>query len=195
MITWVRFAATGITASIFKRVITIEEKWLPLIYRGETYDRLYVSNYGKVKNLKTNKLIKFGLNKRGYLCATISLGSRENKASVKMHRLVAEAFIPLIEGKNHVNHKDGNKINNRADNLEWCTFEENRLHAVVMKLYKGKAGELNPQSILSNEDVLYIRENCIRRDKEFGVRALARKFNIDHSVASDIINRKLWTHI
>jgi len=46
------------------------------------------------------------------------------------HRLVATAFVPKVEGKDHVNHKDGNKLNNCASNLEWVTRSENMLHAL-----------------------------------------------------------------
>ena len=139
--------------------------------------------------------MKFYINPNGYCDITISLGSRSNLVNAKIHRLVAEAFLPRVQGKKFVNHKDGNKLNNRADNLEWCTSSENAAHAVKMGLWVGMKGESNPQSILTNSDVLYIRKKCVKRDKEFGVRALARKFNVDHSVISDIINRKLWTHI
>ncbi|MEJ7316913.1 HNH endonuclease, partial [Staphylococcus epidermidis] len=46
-----------------------------------------------------------------------------------VHRLVAGAFIPKVEGKNYINHKDGNPRNNEVNNLEWCTIAENNLHA------------------------------------------------------------------
>jgi hypothetical protein len=46
-----------------------------------------------------------------------------------VHRLVAYAFLPIIEGKNFVNHIDGNRLNNYVSNLEWCTYEENQNHA------------------------------------------------------------------
>lgn len=75
---------------------------------------------------------------RGY--CQVDLG----KKTVKVHRLVALAFIPTIEGKTQVNHVDGNKQNNHVSNLEWCDNAENQTHAYATGLAKPMCGDDNP---------------------------------------------------
>lgn len=92
-------------------------------------------NHGKMKTmLVKEKIMKFSITKGYY---TVKL-CKDNKYSCKrVNRLVAETFIENKENKLEVNHKDGNKLNNRVDNLEWCTRSENELHAYKTGL-KGK---------------------------------------------------------
>jgi len=119
------------------------------------YKGLYkVSNYGRVKNIKLfkhyrisknntmtidyqsvhkhkqfrqNKILKYGIHELGYLYYYLSNNGTSEK--IYMHRLVAQHFIPNLDNKLEVNHKDGNKQNNYVSNLEWCTRFENNKHA------------------------------------------------------------------
>ena len=87
-----------------------------------------VSDTGLVRN-KANKILKFFKQNSGYLVATLS--NEELKSAKRtIHRLVAKAFIENPEGLPEVNHKDGNKLNNEASNLEWCSKRQNIRHAI-----------------------------------------------------------------
>lgn len=93
----------------------------------EGYEGLYqISNLGRVKRVATGKVLKGGKDKDGYLM--VKLYKNNIRSNKKIHRLVAEAFIPNPENKPQVNHADENKTNNSLDNLEWMTAKENINH-------------------------------------------------------------------
>lgn len=131
------------------------EVWKPIA----GYEGLYeVSNTGRVRKLRfinnrANKEKVFDIkpknNGTGYLKVFLYKGGKARQMLV--HRLVADAFLDKQDGKGFVNHKDGNKHNNNADNLEWCTRSENMKHAYMKGLAhaqaKGKYGKDNPKAI------------------------------------------------
>lgn len=172
-----------------------EEIWKTVVYNGEVYDRFEVSNTGQLRNTQTGHIYKLCISKTGYWQVCVSLGSRQNKKVFKIHKAVAEAFINNPDNKPHVNHKDGNKLNNNANNLEWMTNQENIIHARDNGMLHPLAGEQHRFSKLTEEDVRYIRTNYIPKDETYGCKALAKKFNVDHSTISEIYNRKSWKHV
>jgi hypothetical protein len=125
------------------------------------YEGLYqVSNEGQVKSLartivrsdgqnKTieEKVLKSGMSSKGYL--QINLCRNGKQKTVKIHRLVAETFIPNPKNKPEVNHKDGKKGNNLFSNLEWATPSENIRHAY----HTGLMGEARHKNKIRNQVV------------------------------------------
>lgn len=87
-----------------------------------------VSELGEVRNYTTKKVLKGTVKRHGY--REYCFYDSNKKKNYKLgHIIVAELFIPNPDNLPQVNHKDGNKLNNCADNLEWCTSQENNQHA------------------------------------------------------------------
>lgn len=115
------------------------EEWRDI----QGYEGLYqVSNLGRVKSLdktivmadgrnrhQKEKILKLQINKYGYY--VITLWNNKVSKQVKVHRLVAIAFIPNPENLPQVNHIDEDKLNNKTGNLEWCTALENNHHSNI----------------------------------------------------------------
>ena len=105
------------------------EVWKPI----KQDPRYIVSSKGRIARLR-KPWIKYGRGKQGYLY--VRFGGREQIKQHKIHRLVAEAFLRKGEGKEIVNHKDGNHFNNKVENLKWVTQSENNKHAYKVGLRK-----------------------------------------------------------
>lgn len=150
--------------------------------RKLTIDDYEITRDGKIINRHTGRILRGQPNGKGYL--RVSIG----KKLMFIHRLVAEKYIPNPENKPQVNHKDGNKLNNCVDNLEWTTNQENRNHAVKNDLHL--KGEKCPYAKLTEENV---RE--IRADKTHSIDFWADKFNVSKATISDIRTYRTWKHI
>lgn len=166
------------------------------------YEGCYqVSNLGRIKSLDrmTNnqygeyfmkgRILKNSIIKdKGY--CRVSLNNGNGKISKRVHRLVAEAFIPNPENKLEVNHKDGNKLNNCVSNLEWCTNKENIEHSIRTGLKKHCNGCSNSSSKFTEEDIIFIRKNYKKRDPMYGGVALARRYSCCPKTIYDIVTKK-----
>ena len=144
-----------------------------------TLDDYTITPEGEVINNKRNRKVKPQPNRKGYL--RVSVGGK----LMFVHRLVAQLYVPNPDNKPQVNHKDGNKLNNNADNLEWVTNQENRNHAIKVGLQIH--GERCPWSKLTQNDVDYIRTHT-----ELNSRVLSNQFGVSKNYINAIRRHEAW---
>ena len=154
------------------------------------YPNYLISDQGRVYSCKRKKFLKPANNGRGYFIVDLSKnGIRKN---LTIHRLVALAFIPNPENKRTINHIDGIKTNNHADNLEWCSQKENVHHAVNAGL-KDDRGSKHGMAKLTEDQVLEIRR--LYKTGNYIYKDLGEMFGVHYTLIGYIVNRKIWKHM
>lgn len=134
----------------------LHEEWRDI----KGYEKLYlISNYGRVKSLEKvskingriypTKILKCHIGTKKYL--DVELCKNGTSKRHRIHRLVAECFIPNPENKPQINHEDCNKQNNRIDNLSWNTNSENQKHAFINGLNSRKKYGESPRAKKVNQ--------------------------------------------
>lgn len=161
------------------------------------FEGLYqASNLGRLKNLKTGLFLSGCFDKNGYR-KTI-LRKNNKRYYFRIHRLILYAF----KGKSNLqcNHKNGIKIDNRLENLEYCTNSENIKHAFRIGL-KTQKGEKNNCAKLTNLQALEIKTKYNltlfkkRGDKIKFIKKLMNKYNVKFSTINNIISGRQWRYL
>ena len=163
----------------------VKELWKPLLeYKG-----IEVSSIGRIrkaanKRRKERILTEFPKDRDGYCrCSVQKLDG--TWTSQPVHRLVAKAFIPNTENKQAVNHIDGNRQNNRVENLEWVTSKENVIHSFRFGSRK-VCKQVPKKTILTDFQI-----SQIDKLREFyTVNQIAKLFNIEYQSLKNIIHKK-----
>lgn len=148
------------------------------------YEGIYqVSNLGRVKRVATGRVLKGCKDKYGYL--RVDLCKNGKHKNHKIHRLVAQAFIPNTENKLEVNHIDENKTNNTVSNLEWMTAKENSNH--------GTRNERMAKAISKSNSIPIISTNIKTGEyREFyGSRECARQLGLNQSHITAVLKGRL----
>lgn len=183
--------------------VTLTETWKPVCGYEGFYE---VSNCGRIKSLVAwngheyyhrKKIMKQSRTTTGY--KKVELYKDGKRKSHKVHRLVAIAFIPNPKNKPHINHIDGNTVNNSVDNLEWCTPKENVDHALATGLKKTIELDKKPleQDYKENRMSMYQlaeKYGCstatIRKQlKKHGITRPASKFGIIVSELKEMFDK------
>ena len=158
------------------------------------YPEYKVTKDGQVIG-KRGKPMKGHVDRCGYHEVILSYYPNKQKQML-VHRLVLSTFNPIENMDNFdVNHKNGNKLDNRLENLEWCTRSQNVKHAYVTGLEQKVYGEKHHAHKLTEDDVRYIKSNYIKRDEKFGAIALSKKFGVDRTTIHDIVINKTWKEV
>jgi len=161
-----------------------------------------VSNRKRVKSLYRNivkadgkkythleKILSIKISKQGY--NQLKIRDENGRKTVKLYRLVAEAFIPNPDNKPCVNHINGIKTDDRVENLEWTTYSENAQHAWDTGLNTRRIGELNKSSKLKENQVLEILKN----NRKLTRIELSKEYNVSKTLIDKIVQRKVWQHL
>ena len=133
----------------------------------EGFENYEVSNLGKVRNIKSGRMLKPYLN-HGYLM--LCLYGYNKRKNLLLHRIIATAFIDNHEEKPCVNHIDENKLNNDLSNLEWCTERENAIHGTRTKRVAEKLSQKVIQLDL-NDNILNVFKSMRQAERETGIDA------------------------
>lgn len=152
-----------------------------------------VSEYGDIRKTKSGLVRSPSVNMWGYKCLRLRLNGTPKMVGV--HTLVAEAFIGPRPAGMEVNHKDGNKLNNRPGNLEYVTSGENQRHSYALGLREPTRGELNGKNLLTEEKVREIYK--IRSELGYGARRIAKMIGLpDHpSAVGKVLSGHVWKHV
>lgn len=150
-----------------------------------------VSNLGRAKCCYKNgqeKILR--LIKRADRRLVIGFRLNGESTQRRIHRLVAQAFIPNPENKPQINHKNGNTFDNRVENLEWCDQFENMRHAYKIGIKTNK-GDKAPGRKLNSKIVKEIRQKYGENRTELQ-KEIAKEYNISRRTISAILNFETW---
>ncbi len=155
------------------------------------YPDYFISKDGEVYSNKTGNLKKLqpGNHGHGYLLVVLRQNGKPYTRTV--HRLMAMTFLDFDPNLD-VNHIDGNKLNNKLENLEMCTRSENIKHAYRLGLSNSR-GERHSQNKLNTQEVYKIRE--LLNYKTLTQKQIGQLFGITQTQVGRIGSKKTWAHI
>lgn len=148
------------------------------------------STLGNILSLRSKSLLKPWITQHGYRQLRLS-DCKNIMKSFTICRLVAITFLPNPENKKCVNHKNGSKIDDRLENLEWATYSENTRHSFKLGLQSNK-GVKHSQHKINEEMVREIRE---RSNMGEGLGILSVRYSLSKSHLSGIIHKRYWSHV
>lgn len=172
------------------------EIWRPI---PDFIDIYSASNIGRIKSHRrprfgklgflSERLLKIKNNSNGY--PTVRIWRDCVGKSWTVHRLVLLAFVPNPSNLPWINHIDGNPMNNRLENLEWCSMSRNAQHAYDIGLKQKMLGSSNGRAKLTEEDVRAIRGLAGKATQV----ELGKIYGVSQAQIGLIIRRDFWKHV
>jgi len=151
------------------------------------YPKYEISDQGRVRSLKTGNFLVWVDNGKGYKMVHLYNSDRPQGRLCLVHRLVLSTFKRIDNPDLDVNHIDGNKANNKLENLEWVTKSENTRHAHFTGLF-------NSRNKLTVDQVKEIKKLVLEENRETYAK-IGERFGVSHSIAHKIANGKLYSYI
>jgi len=152
--------------------------------------KCFIKNSNKWRTVP-EKILSLKEDKDGYLCLHLSSNIKNWYGS--LHRLLALTFIPNPLNLPQVNHKDGNKLNNKLENLEWVTAKQNIQHAVDTGLNISVKGEKRAFAKMTDKLVLEARKRY--KEENISLVKLAKDYSISPQTLHDIVKGNKWKHL
>ena len=156
-----------------------------------------VSEDGRVMSTRTGRELVQTTHPSGYPLIATREGGRNGVATCyRVHRLVAMAWVPgRSDERDTVHHKNGERADARASNLEWVSRAENTAYSVEAGTHDPNRGEKNGAARLTEDAVRFIRNSLVRGCSVSGARALAERFGVDHATVMRAYRREQWRHV
>lgn len=179
----------------------MNEEWKTIELEGHLYE---VSNFGRVRSISRfiyrkdgikswyeGKELNISETNRGYKVINITNTRKHTCTRYKLHRLVAVCFVDgKTRDKKYVNHIDGDKSNNNANNLEWVTDAENKRHAAKNELYC--QGSRHPEAKFTEEEIQEIRNQY---NNGISQAELRKKYHVSNATMFNIVHNISWKSV
>lgn len=170
------------------------EEWRPIPSYSDRYE---VSSWGRIWSRISGRVLRLKTDRYGYQSFTFTIRALGINQTMRVHLIVARAFhgeppgpVSNRRGGWTVNHRDRNKQNNRADNLEWMLHSENVRDGLIH--YDRARGERTNSAVLNAASVADIRRRCAAGES---TKSLARVHGVAPGTIRCVVTRRTWKHV